>query len=128
MACPLRSKSEQHKKESFCILLVPTIPGELRVDVISEGILISWNKSSVQHGSIRYQLTGLENGVKREFCSDCGLNYLINMSEPNMNYSFWVVAHNNRNGYVSLASSIVQFHTARRSKYLIYCSVRWIIL
>ena len=102
------------------MLLVPTIPSELRVNVISSGILVSWNESRVQHGSIRYQLTGYENGLKREFCPDCGLNYLINKSEPNMNYSFWVVAHNIRNGYESPASSIVHFHTARSSKYFIH--------
>ncbi|CAB4003547.1 adhesion G -coupled receptor L3-like [Paramuricea clavata] len=92
---------------------VPTIPGELRVNVILEGILISWNKSHVPHGSIRYQLMGLENGLKREFCSDCGLRYLINKTKPNMNYSFWVVAHNIQNGYESLPSSVVRFYTVR---------------
>jgi hypothetical protein len=63
---------------------------------------------------------GLENGLKREFCSDCGLRYLINKTKPNMNYSFWVVAHNIQNGYESLSSSVVRFYTARSSKYFIH--------
>lgn len=100
----------------FFILLVPTTPGELRVNVSLEGILISWKQSRVQHGGIRYQLLGLENGVKREFCFDCGLSYLLNKTEPNMNYSFWVVSHNIQNGYESFPSSAVHFHTAHRSK------------
>ena len=104
----------------FIIILVPAIPGELRVNAYSKGILISWNISHVQHGSIRYQLMGLENGLKREFCFDCGFRHLINKTEPNMNYSFWVVAHNIHNGYESLPSSVVHFHTARSSKCFIH--------
>ncbi|XP_028413002.1 uncharacterized protein LOC114535873 [Dendronephthya gigantea] len=94
-------------------LYVPTTPAGLRVSLLLEGILISWNKSQVEYGRVRHQLLGLENNVKKVFCWDCGLKYLINKSEPNMNYSFWVVAHNMQNGYESIPSSVVDFHTAR---------------
>lgn len=102
------------------LLLVPTTPCALNVNLSLDGIFISWNKSHVHHGSIRYELTGRENGVKKVFCVDCGLKYLINKARPNMNYSFWVVAHNIQNGYESRPSSIVHYQTTRSSKYFIH--------
>ena len=87
------------------------------VNITSAGILLSWKESLVRQGAVKYRLMGLKNGSRQVFCSKCGLQYLLNNTEPNTNYSAWVIAYNVQNGYESPPSSVVYFHTPGHSKF-----------
>ena len=79
------------KRFSWIVLhLVPTIPTSVMVNITSAGILLSWKESLVRQGAVKYRLMGLKNGSRQVFCSKCGLQYLLNNTEPNTNYSAWV--------------------------------------
>lgn len=104
------------KMNNSLFVLVPTTPTNIKIHEYFSGVEISWSSSSVADGEVHYNLLGLLNGVRKIFCTNCGLRYMLNETRPRMSYSFWVVAYNIKGGFESLQSSVFYFETPHKSK------------
>ncbi|XP_046849840.1 uncharacterized protein LOC124443380 isoform X3 [Xenia sp. Carnegie-2017] len=93
---------------------VPTTPTNIKIHEYFSGVEISWSSSSVADGKVHYNLLGLLNGVRKIFCTKCGLRYMLNETRPRMSYSFWVIAYNIKGGFESLQSSVFYFETPHK--------------
>ena len=79
--------------------------------------MIKWRQPEELNGLVDYTLFALVNGNERTICSDCGESYRLEDIEQYTKYTFWVIARNIKNGYISEPSNNDTIITPSFSKY-----------